>query len=117
MSGADLFTVADQVFLSSQGIAEAPPAAGISSGWAPERVLAAAAAGELTGPNLATFTDLDVPVRLAGREITEPEARALADLVCAGHVVWIGSRITATAGGRELLARWAQYRPRGGCAR
>ena len=104
------FTSEDLALLAAEGIADAE-AETVWSGWPPERLLQAAAAEELTGPDLLVFTEEFIPVRLAGREITEDEARPLADLISTGHLVWVGRQIAATASGRELLARWSSYRP------
>lgn len=103
-------TVSDQAWLTEIGVADAPPVQiGASSPVA--RVLHAAAAGMLTGPNLHTATDWRqlqrYSLRIGVRSITDVETRATADLVYSGHLAWVGCRITATAKGRELLAIWA----------
>ncbi len=109
---ANTFTVADQILLSSWGIADAD-APRPRSPWATERVLEAAADGSLTGPDLADPVD-ELPIRLDGREVTEPEARAVTNLLVEGNLAWCGGRITLTTAGRELLDRWARYQRMGG---
>ncbi len=70
-------------------------------------LLDAATDGQLIGDDLRS-TAPDLVVRLGGCELTQPEYRVLADLLCSDHLVWIGQRITVTAAGRELLNRpWA----------
>lgn len=115
MSAQDLFSVADQCELARMGISDVLAQRRSRSRFPAERLLEAAAEGQLTGPDLADpYSPEELPIQLDGREATEPEARALADLIVDGALVWLGRRITPTAAGRELLARWARYQRIGG---
>lgn len=92
------------------GIADAPPVQAGAS-WPVARVLQAAASGVLTGPNFDVLTDweqLQRPVSIGGRKVTGAEATAISELRDSGHLAWVGTRITATAKGRQQLAAWAQ---------
>lgn len=103
-------TADDQVWLAEVGVADAP-VVNLASNWVAERVLQAAAAGVLTGPNLDGLTDQEQPVvRLGDRPVSGVEAEAMSDMAAWGLVVWVGCRITATAAGRERLVLWAQRR-------
>lgn len=107
---ADLFTVADYCQLAMWGIADIPAPRQQRSRWPAERLLEAARDGALFGPNLADpDSPDDLPIRLDGRELSEPEARLLADLLDADRLVWLGTRITLTARGRALLDQWTRY--------
>lgn len=103
---ANTFTVADQILLSSWGIADAEDPRPRSQ-WAYERVLEAAADGSLTAPEFE-------PVLLDGREATDAEARAIANLRAEGDLLLDGTRIALTLAGRELLNRWALFQRFGG---
>lgn len=111
----DIFTVADQAFLAEHGITDAPrgPLAGHWT-WGDEtpreRMLRAAVAGTVTGPDLDNYRRLEEPVLLSGRRLADGEPDALIELMSHGHVAWVSGRLVATASGRELLARWARAR-------
>lgn len=107
----DLFTVADQAFLAQYGIAdvEAPRP---RSQWAYERVLEAASDGSLTATDLDAPVEL--PIRLDGRQASESETRAVANLRAEGALGLDGFRIALTLAGHELLNRWARLQRFGG---
>jgi hypothetical protein len=99
----DDFTIADQITLANWGVADASERRP-RSGDPLVRVLQAAADGMLIGPDLAAPDSPDeLPIEIDGREASETEARAVADGIVDGHLVWIGCRIAITAAGRGVL--------------
>lgn len=106
----DVFTIADQAFLAEHGIADAPQGP-LAEVWDPrERMLRAAVAGVVTGPDLDNYRRLEEPVLVSGRQLSGGEPDALIELMSHGHVAWVSGRLVATASGRELLARWVRAR-------
>ncbi|MGW5642210.1 hypothetical protein ACWEV3_10990 [Saccharopolyspora sp. NPDC003752] len=73
----------------------------------PERVLQAAADGELQVSGLDEGWEI-VRVYLDQRPVTVREQEYINELITEDHLVIIGTRIALTAFGRETLARWSK---------
>lgn len=115
MSTPDLFSISDQCELARLGIADARAQRRPRSDFPAERLLEVAADGQLSGPDLADPDSPDeLPIQVDGREATDSEARALADLIVSGDLAWFGRRIALTARGRALLDHWTRYQRLGG---
>lgn len=102
----------DEAVLDSMGIDATGLVAGPGpvprSEWEPERILQAAADGELHVYGLDEGWSI-VRLWIDGRTVTVDEQEHINDLVISEHLVIVGTRVALTALGRETLARWAKY--------
>ena len=106
------FSIADQVFLAHHGIDDVALLPGGPTEDPAMRVLQAAWAGQLLGPDLTSWREVQLPVRAWDVEPTLAQSRAITEALETGDLVWIGTRLALTAQGRERLARWADVRER-----
>lgn len=109
---SELWTDYDALVLESMGVDGSAlvndTVAAPRSEWEPERILQAAADGELRVYGLDEGWDV-VRLWIDGRTVTVDEQEHINDLVISEHLVIVGTRVALTALGRETLARWAKY--------
>lgn len=106
-----MWSAHDRAICTEAGIGIDPPEQSERSSWAPERLLQAAAEGQLLAPHPRRCTASEIAVFVDGRAASEVESRALVDLIESGLLDWFDVEVRPSPQGSRMLAQWSRYIP------